>query len=158
MPPGPPALVKELIQVLQIGNYRSTACTYVGLSIDTFYNWMSRGKTDTDGVYFEFRHAVLRAEAKSEVAAVTAIRRAISTDPRAAFEFLARKFPQKWGRNNSLNVNLNAGPGGVVEDDDEPDLTPDQIATFARQVAQVESVKLLTGPGAGVEVESEAEA
>lgn len=149
-----PALQAELVKVLAIGNYVETACRYVGLKPATFWDWMKKGQDEGSGVYWEFREAMLRAEAQAEVAAIASVRRHFDRDPRAALEFLARKYPTKWGRNSSVEVNIHSQAGVARDQGPSPDealdvLTPEQVDMFARQMSQLESLPAPAKPSDG---------
>ncbi len=141
-----PVVTKKLVQALGIGNYTTVACRFAGIKPSLFWSWMKRGELEVEGVYFEFREKILLAEAASEVSAVGAMRRAMKNDWKAAAEFLARKYPSRWGKNSTVDVHLSdgrEGAGSAAREDHLPDLSDEQLEIFAQQLAQVESIPLV---------------
>ena len=63
---------KSICALLTKGATDKTACENVGITPQTFYNWMSRGEKEGDGEFFEFFEAVTRARAKAHHAATVA--------------------------------------------------------------------------------------
>ncbi len=66
-----PDLQAKICQYIAAGNYLSTACAAVGISPDSYHNWIERGQAeidagDTAGQFFGFIHAIKRAEADRE--------------------------------------------------------------------------------------------
>lgn len=71
-----PALQAELKQILEEGHYQSVACSIVGISEHTYYNWLNAGGaaeikkesgenlSDPEEKYLQFFHAVKKAKAK----------------------------------------------------------------------------------------------
>ena len=57
-----PELQKRICDIISTGQPFNKACDYVGISTSSFYAWLSRGKEEEEGIYFEFRKAVLKAE------------------------------------------------------------------------------------------------
>jgi transposase len=100
----------ELARLIGAGVYMRQACEYVGLSEQTIYNWMARGSTEIlrleanpkskplakEAPYVEFFKKIKKAENASEVRAVIHWQEEIKGDWRAAKDFLARRFPDRW--------------------------------------------------------------
>lgn len=101
----------ELSRLISAGVYMRQACEFVGISEATVYNWMTRGSAEIlrlendpkarplakEAPYVEFFHRIKKAENASEIRAVTAWQSEIKEgDWRAAKEFLARRFPDRW--------------------------------------------------------------
>lgn len=100
----------ELSRLIGAGVYMRQACEFVGISEQTIYNWMGRGSTEIlrleadpkarplakEAPYVEFFKKIKKAENASEVRAVINWQREIEGDWRAAKDFLARRFPDRW--------------------------------------------------------------
>lgn len=100
----------ELIRYVSQGVYMRQACEFVGISEQTIYNWMARGSAEIlrleanpkakpiakETPYLEFFKKMKRAENASEVRAVVLWQDEIKGDWRAAKDFLARRFPDRW--------------------------------------------------------------
>ncbi|MCY1703649.1 hypothetical protein [Deinococcus sp. SL84] len=96
-----PELQAEFVKVLRSGNWIETACSYVGIHPDTYYEWMKRGESSSPSnqIYRAFRDAVLEARAAAEMECVIRIRMAGSKgNVKADMWFLERSFPERWGR------------------------------------------------------------
>jgi hypothetical protein len=90
-----------LLTAVRAGNRLPAAATFAGVSPKTLTEWLRRGRgEDVRGAtqeYVELVEAVEQAQAEAEVAAVAAIRRAMSRDWRAAAWFLENTSPE-WRR------------------------------------------------------------
>ena len=76
----------------------SAAAKAAGVSRQTVYNWLERGRAARSGKLRAFADAVDQAEAEAEVTAVACIRTAMEAgDWRAAVEYLKRRHPDRWG-------------------------------------------------------------
>lgn len=98
-----PELQKKIIDAIRAGNYMETAAAYAGISKDTFFRWLRKGARAKSGIYKEFHDAVEKALAEAEVRDVMIIANAATSDWKAAAWRLERKFPDRWGRKESVN-------------------------------------------------------
>jgi transposase len=101
---------KDLVKYISQGVYMRQACEYVGIAEQSVYNWMARGSNEIlrleanprskplakEAPYVEFYKKIKTAENASEVRAVILWQKAIDGDWRAAKDFLARRFPDRW--------------------------------------------------------------
>lgn len=124
-----PELHAAFIKAIRKGNYITTVCKSLGISRFTYYGWMRKGEpedvTDADGNvigtvypdtrYGRFHRDMDNAQAGAEINAVEAMTSHFEDDWRAAAEFLARKFPERW--NPKVAVELTGKDGGPVEID-----------------------------------------
>jgi hypothetical protein len=94
----------RLCTAIAAGNYLDAACRSAGITYMTFSRWMKRGQNAAAGVYRELYEAVQRAEAEAEVRMVALWQQACPEDWRAAAEFLARRFPERWARKGRHEV------------------------------------------------------
>lgn len=97
-----PEIQAKIVEVISAGNYRVVAARAAGVSPRALAAWVAQGKRASCGVYYEFRHAVMRAEQDAEMRAVDAILKAAVSDPKYACWWLERKFPQRWSQNKQV--------------------------------------------------------
>lgn len=90
-------LQAEICQLIEKGNYISTACQACGIGSTAYYRWLEQGKKDEEGIYKGFLEAVNVAEAKAVTANVKVIKTASETSWQAAAWLLERKNPEDWG-------------------------------------------------------------
>jgi len=112
------------------GNYVTTACQSVGISKATFYNWMGKGEKATGGLFRKFYEAVQEATAKAEQKYVGVITDAANKGTwYAAAWWLERRYPDRWGRRERLDVTSGGKPIGLV---DVKKLTDDELETLEK--------------------------
>ncbi len=70
----------------------------VGISEQTYINWMNWGEKGRKGLYFEFFESVKKAEAQAVARNVTVIQTAARDSWQAAAWWLERKHPGEWGK------------------------------------------------------------
>jgi transposase len=99
-----PEIQDRICKAIRAGNYYEPACQLVGIAYFTFRRWMDRGEKQTKGAYREFCEAVHRAEAAAEAKMVRQWRGKCPEDWRAARDFLARRFPDRWAQKESLTI------------------------------------------------------
>lgn len=108
------------------GIFVRQACEFVGISEQTIYNWMARGSAEIlrlennpkskplkkEAPYISFFQQVKKAENTSEIRSVTQWQNAIKDgDWRAAKDFLARRFPDRW----SPRIEITGAEGAPVQ-------------------------------------------
>ena len=113
-------LEKLILEEIRAGSFHKIACQRAGISDTTFRNWMNRGKKELERVaqsprrrirrkeriYTDFFQNVLKAEAFSESELVKLWRRAAPEDWRAAAEFLARRYPERWSPTRKVQLTV----------------------------------------------------
>lgn len=113
-----PELQEEICKAIRAGNYIETAAAFAGISKNTLYEWMKRGAREkerlaknprakvkkSEAPFVEFSDAVEKALAAAEVRDVMLIGKAAETQWQAAAWRLERKFPERWGRKERLEV------------------------------------------------------
>ena len=109
MPGGRPSKLtperqERLEEAIAAGNYYETACTLVGIDYRTFRYWMEKGEAGVSKKYVQFFQAITHAEAQAEQNAITAWQRAFPDDWRAAQMFLERRHPDRWGKQDRLDL------------------------------------------------------
>jgi len=104
---------KQIIQVIEMGNYIETAAAYAGVSKDALYKWLRKGREAKKGKYYGFVNAIEKALAESEVRDVLNVTSAASVSWQASAWRLERKFPDRWGRRDVIQ---HTGPeGGAIQ-------------------------------------------
>lgn len=91
-----PEVGPVLIEAVQRGNYFETAARLAGISERTLYNWIERGEAGDDG-FAEFLHALKKAEAEAEDAALQVVK-SMPQGWQANAWWLERRFPSRYGR------------------------------------------------------------
>jgi len=99
-------LTEMFCQLIAAGNYYHAACKAVGISYHTFNKWMRYGEQNSETPYGSFYNAVRKADAAAELWAVHQWRKAFPYDWKAAAEFLARRFPDRWARREHITIAL----------------------------------------------------
>lgn len=119
-----PEVRRRLISAITAGNYYQTACQFAGIGYSTFRRWMERGQNAKTGQYREFWEEVTRAEAEAEARMVAQWQAQIPEDWRAARDFLARRYPERWAQKERIDL---AHSGEVVQKHDTVKVT-EQLA------------------------------
>lgn len=91
------SLITSAVGLLLQGNYRCVVARLLGVGFSTFRKWLRIGSKYPDGLYGHFRAAVIAAESMAEARAVATITSAGQDDPRLLLEYLARKYPKRYG-------------------------------------------------------------
>ena len=109
-----PEIQERICSALRDGNYESAAAAAGGVGSSTFHRWLERGCAAKSGPYREFWVAVTRARDAAELSLVSMWVAAMPSDWRAIAEFLARRYPERWGRRERAEVTVgttsNAAP------------------------------------------------
>ena len=118
----------KIIRAIRAGNYIETAAALAGVHKSTLYAWLKRGSAEADRLdadpkakpkktelpFLNFSDAVDIALAEAENMDVQAITAAAAEDWRAAAWRLERKFPDRWGRKDRLQAEVeNKGHVGL---------------------------------------------
>lgn len=117
----------KIVTVIKAGNYCCVAAAYAGVAASTFWSWMQKGEEQPKSVYGKFRAAVLEAESFAEVRANTIIQKAMEDNWVAAMTFLERKFPDRWGRRQ--RVEMTGANGGPIQTEAAPAIDLDKLST-----------------------------
>ena len=106
----------RIVQAISAGNYYEAASVYGGIDYSTFRLWMQRGEAASSGLFRDFFEAVKRAEAEAEVRTVAQWQAQVPEDWRAARDFLARRYPSRWGPTEHHEVTGKDGGPMQVQD------------------------------------------
>ena len=109
----------ELCDLIEKGNYIETASAIVGISKNTLYDWLKRGRRGKEQLekgeklnkselpFIDFSDAVEKAFAIGEAKDLEIIRKAAMEDWKASAWRLERRFPTKWGRKDKMDIAAN---------------------------------------------------
>jgi hypothetical protein len=105
--PRPTKLTKKLrdliVADIRAGNYAKIAAAANGIGQSTYFSWMKKGAKEKRGRFREFRELVQSAEATAERDMVIIVKRsALEGNSRSAFDFLERKYPDRWGKRERI--------------------------------------------------------
>jgi transcriptional regulator with XRE-family HTH domain len=106
-----PEVQNDIVEALEHGMHQESAATRAGITKQTYYNWLERGRNEPGSIYADFLDAVEKARARPEAEALEAIHVAWRDGTwQAAAWFLERSHPHKYGRINRTEV---SGPEGA---------------------------------------------
>lgn len=133
------ALGPTIVELVKAGMRPLAASQACGLSRNTIYNWVKRGNAERERVdnglepnedetpYMEFVEKLQKAEAECQAGLVLAwVKEARQGDWKAAEKFLSKRFPDEWGDQNTMRVEVSGVGGAPIQatmkhqiDDDE---------------------------------------
>jgi transposase len=102
-----PELFSAIVDAIRSGNYAQVAAATAGITEQTFYEWLRRGRDEPDGIYRRFADAVLAASGEAEQEKLERLRREALADDgdwKAAAWWLERRFPKRWGKQQRLEI------------------------------------------------------
>lgn len=107
-----PDTIKGLTLVFSNGASVKDACAFVGIDVSTYHKWMARGEKAQSGEFFDFFHAIKRAQAEMRLDALARIRVASKGGNwQAAAWLLERSDPDNWALRQKIMIE-----GGVPID------------------------------------------
>lgn len=96
-----PELQEQILEHLKLGMYDTIAAEAVGISRQTFYRWIRRGKEEREGLYYDFAQAIEQGKAIGEADLLATIKRASNRTWQAAAWILERSRPERWALQKS---------------------------------------------------------
>lgn len=140
-----------IIELMKGGMTPTRAAEVAEVSRNTVGNWIKRGLTEQrrieDGaepdpqekIYMDFALGALKAESEAQAGLVLAwFREARQGDWKAAERFLAKRWPQEWGDNNTVKLEVSAM--GIQSDTSKPaTIEDDNVRQRAVLAALVEA-------------------
>ncbi len=166
-----PEAQELIVNAVRAGTYLETAAALAGVCKDTLHEWLKRGANSKSGIHKRFSDSVAQALAESEHDDASVIRKAAAgydvvkqkvvagpdgtvTTVEKTHEFswqaaawrLERRFPQRWGRRESLE--LTGDPEKPIEIKQTDTLDPAYMAKLLAawseaQLIAPELVKLI---------------
>lgn len=117
-------IIDDVAKKLKVGSYAKVVIASIGIHEATYYRWLERGNKalklkmlgkkipETEKIFCEFCESIRQSEAEGEVVLTTMIFSKANDDWKAAMELLARKYPDRWARKDSVNLsgNVDTGP------------------------------------------------
>ena len=100
-------IINEAEKLIKLGNYTLTVCKYLGIAESTWYRWMQEGEDEKKGISKEFYKTIKKAESHAEIRNVQLIQNAGNETWTASAWYLERKFPDRWGKKDRVDANLN---------------------------------------------------
>lgn len=85
-----PEVVKELVKIIAGGHSHKTACGFVGINRDTFYQWMKK--------YSDFSDTIKKAENQAKIGLLEKIKKAGDDHWQAAAWILERRWPDEFAQ------------------------------------------------------------
>ena len=122
-----PELVELIIEHLKEGNYDVVAAQAAGITRQTFYRWIRKGKTEKEGIFFDFYQAVEEAKAAGETELLHTIRKASTRSWTAAAWILERSRPQRWSLHKAKEKAAKAWEKEILSLLKDGDITQDDI-------------------------------
>lgn len=121
---------EAILNALRLGVTQENAARYGGVHPATYFRWLEEGaKDEADDKYREFRQAVEKARAESEVRNVAIIADAAKRGTwQAAAWFLERSFPRSWSKTS--RTELTGADGGPVNVSVDPEALESRIAAL----------------------------
>jgi hypothetical protein len=117
-----------IIELMKGGMSPLRAGEVAEVSRQTVSNWIKRGLNEqrrieegaeadpNEKIYMDFALGALKAESEAQAGLVLAwFREARQGDWKAAERFLAKRWPQEWGDNNTVRLEVSAMGGGASE-------------------------------------------
>lgn len=96
-------MIEKIAKWIKAGNYLSVVAKKCGIGERTLYRWLEKGEKAKKGsLYRQLWQAVKKAESDAEMGAVVGI--LASNNWRALAFFLERRFPERWGKRENLQL------------------------------------------------------
>ena len=110
-----PETLKLLVQGIKLGASFKDTAAFAGISEDTFYAWMRKGRESNRGLYRAAYLAIERAKGVGSVTLLAMIEKAAQQgDWRAAAWKLERRLPEEFGRQR-VDVRHSGPNGGPMQ-------------------------------------------
>jgi hypothetical protein len=110
-----PELIETIEKNISEGNYVNIVCQAVGIHKASYYSWYHKGENGR-GIFKEFHDAIDRATAKAEQTYIGVIRDAANKGTwYAAAWWLERRFPERWGKREQVDVTSGGKPLQTID-------------------------------------------
>jgi transposase len=101
---------KKIVEALRDGNFVTTAANLAGVDDDTVHRWVKRGREEAaegqQTIYTRFVEDFDRATAEAESTHVAVLKAAARDGEwRASSWWLERRFPDRWGDRQRIDLN-----------------------------------------------------
>lgn len=98
------AAAQRVIEATARGATREAAAAHGPVARSTLYEWIRQGRLNSESAAGRFVAALDDADDQAELACIDAWRDAFPKDWRAVAAFMERRWPQRWGRHETLAV------------------------------------------------------
>ena len=102
---------KQIVDAIKVGNNVTAVVDYIGISRETYYEWIRRGIKEREAgkttIYSAFADEVERAPAFAEVFHVQNIYKAAKTNPYFSKWWLEHKRPREYSSHSTVEVLIN---------------------------------------------------
>src|SRR5690554_4362410 len=95
---------KRLFDAIKAGWDNDVACRYAVISYAKIRNWIMKGEKSKSGEFFDFLEALKQAEAEAEIRMVMLWQSKMPEDWKAARDFLARRYPERWAQKERIDL------------------------------------------------------
>ena len=141
-----PKVRDAICDAVRAGNYLKVAASAGGVSERAVFAWIERGRDEiarrdeghepnkAHEAHVQFVQALTRAEDDAEADAVRIWREQMPDDWRAAKEYLARRFGERWG--DKQRVEMTGKDGGPVEQRVVGDSGRQEVTAMIDELAQ----------------------
>jgi hypothetical protein len=107
----------SIVDLMRGGMTYARAAEAVGITRMTVSRWINRGLTEPspeEEPYLKFSQEISRAESEAQAGLVLSwFKEARGGDWKAAERFLAKRWPQEWGDNNTVKLELSSTNDGM---------------------------------------------
>ena len=110
----------KLVKAISQGNYYEAACSYAGIDYATFRRWMVKAEEEESGEYCDFCEVIKKAEAAAELRMVQEWQKHVPNNWQAIATFMERRYPDRWGKRDRQDINLQGELGIKIVDDVKP--------------------------------------
>lgn len=124
-----PQIRRILYEGILRGLTNELAAKAAGIDESTLYDWIKKGEAQKSGAYFEFAKSLTRARARAERRLADCVFKAAPTEWRAAAWALERRFHERWGKRE--NIEVSGEGGGPIQIDADP------LGTLARALTDI---------------------
>ena len=100
-----PDVRDKIIQGIRLGATYELACSYAGISYQTFLNWREKAAKEKAGEFVELFEAITRAEGEAAIKWLALIEKHATDNPQWAAWKLERRYPSTYGRTVQDNRN-----------------------------------------------------
>jgi hypothetical protein len=104
----------RVLEAVRQGATREAAASAGPIARSTLYAWIREGRLHPDSAAGAFVEELERADAVAELAATKAWVAWFDRDWRACAEYLARRFPQRWARLDSIEALVAREPAAAT--------------------------------------------
>jgi hypothetical protein len=125
-----PRIAARIVEATREGATRAAAAAAGPVAPSTMYAWIRLGRRELDGPHARFVEQLDAADAECERRLIAEWRGQCPSDWRAAAEFLARRFPDRWRRQPTAIEVAGSVEIGALTDDERAERLLDTIDAY----------------------------